>query len=747
MKIKLLQTKNQFKSKRKNMLLASAFMLAGISAVSAQDIHFEFNGEGESKAMTHWGVDTAWPSPDNVRQSIFHMGLEQVDVVRINFFMFEPLDENGEIGPESKAFIDNQLSLAALAGAVPIALTPATGEYRDYDGDGQVDGPTHPYYLDENGNAIPERWLALMEATQKYIGQPIHALEIFNEPDYWVGMGTPQTLREIMLLTAQSPVFAETELHAASTLCSCSAQYWYDAVADVATHGTLHQLASWGGNGSEFYINFIEHVKANGDIPYNDELHSMAEVLYGAEYGMQGGIWWADALLTRGKLVNAVQGKRLGYGELRWKDATGAVYRAPDGEVYGFAGSFEREGPNHSFRYISDDQAVYFEGIGPIKEFMMPTWADPHGGYINIDEEPVVPALDGYTWKIVNKAGNRVIEAEGLDNGANLRTAKDSDSSSQKWKISRSRDGYLSFINVGTGKSADVYEWSTSDGGNIAQWDNFNSLNQKWWLEPAEEGYFYIRSGHSNLYLEDVKTHSKNVIQGEFNDSDRQQWKFQLVEDSQNGELVAHYQFEGDASDSSAALNHGSGSGSISYDDSNPAENQGQYLELSGGWDWWGEHIQLPSDIANSEDITIASWINWQGGAALQRVFDFGIDTNRYMFLTPADADGKMRFSMTTQSWWDEQSMVTQALPTNEWVHIAITLGGNTAKIYINGQLQVAGYMFINPSDIYADAQNQQNFIGRSQWGDPTFIGSIDDFRIYNYALNADAIAELAEVN
>jgi len=732
-----------------SVLASAALFLGWLATAHAQDVHFEFDGEGETRAMTEWGIDTAWPSYENVQQSIYHMGADQVNVVRLNYFLDEPLDENGEIGPNSRAAIDWQLELAALAGDKPLALTPAS------------ESGTDPYYLDADEVAIPERWLAVLEATQRYIGRPIQAVEVFNEPDYWAGYGPPETLREIMLLVKDSPYFQGAELHAASTLCSCTAQYWYDAVSDVATHGTTHQLASWWGQGSDNYINFIQHVLAQGDIAYNPELHSMAEVLYGAEYGMQGGIWWADALRPRGLLVNAVQGKRLGYAELRWTDSAAAVYRAPDGEVYGFVGSFERSGPNHSYRFVSDDQPVYFNGIGPLREFMMPTWEDPQGGFVNIDDDPMFPALDGHRWKIVNRAGNRVLEvdedsapdpkadwSDGVEDGKNIRTAKDNDALHQKWDITRDRSGYYSIVNASTGKSLDDYGWSLEDGGNIAQWENYGSFNQKWWIEPTSDGFFYVHNGFSNLYMEDAKRDDKNVEQAEFNESDRQQWYFVPADAEVRGTLVARYEFDGNALDSSGNGHHGTEIPAQWWQGSNYYYSSGvedQAINLTGGWDWWGDHVVLPDDVANSEDITIAAWVNWQGGAAYQRIFDFGINSDRYMFLTPSSAEGQMKFAITTRSWWDEQTMVTAPLPTNEWVHVAVTIGGNTAMLYVNGELQIAGVLTKNPSDLYDDAAaTQQNFIGRSQWPDPAFLGAIDDFRIYDYALSATEIADLA---
>lgn len=706
-------------------IAACSLILAPIGLISvvahAQDVIFDYDSMGQTKSMTHWGVDTAWPNADNVRQTVYHMGHDETDVVRVNFFMDEPLDSNGDIGPNSKSRIDEQLMIAAAAGAgdKPIALTPATG------------AGTDSWYLDASGDAIPDRWMALMEATQEYIGEPIHALEIFNEPDYWDGMGTPQTLADIMALAVDSPNFQGTEHHAASTLCSCAAQNWYDPVSGPTTHGTLHQLA---GNADD-YINFIQYVQNQGDIAYNPELHSMAEVLMGAEYGLQGGIWWGAAYRSRGVLVNAVQGSRLGYAENRGNSSAAGVYRAPDGEVYGFAGSFERHGPKHSYRFISTDQDLYFNGIGPIREFMMPTWLDQQGGYFNIDASPDIPPLDGYRWKIVNRATGEVLEVEasGTTDGDNIRTATDADAANQKWDIYRNRDGYHGLVNVNSGINAEVADWSITEGGNVRQWGAGDNVLQHWWIEPTGDGYFYLHNGHSNLYME-ADSASDNVHQWSYTGSQNQQWSFVAAEPANPGSLVAQYQFENDVTDSTGN-NNATAYGSPTY----TSGQVGQAIDLDGSDDY----LELPSDVANSDDITLATWVFWDGGSAWQRIFDFGVDTNSYMFLTPSDSAGMMAFAITTGSNSEEESLVTSAPPTNQWVHVAITLRGNTAKLYIDGELRVAGHIFANPSDLFTSGTPQRNFIGNSQWPDPLFSGAIDDFRLYDYALEEAEVANL----
>jgi hypothetical protein len=68
-----------------------------------------------------------------------------------------------------------------------------------------------------------------------------------------------------------------------------------------------------------------------------------------------------------------------------------------------------------------------------------------------------------------------------------------------------------------------------------------------------------------------------------------------------------------------------------------------------------------------------------------------------------------------------------------------VTLSGNTGLLYVNGVARVGGRITLDPSDITPAL----NYIGKSQYADPLFRGFIDDLRIYDYALDAAAIAAL----
>ena len=162
---------------------------------------------------------------------------------------------------------------------------------------------------------------------------------------------------------------------------------------------------------------------------------------------------------------------------------------------------------------------------------------------------------------------------------------------------------------------------------------------------------------------------------------------------------------------------------------------KGNAVDLSGT----SQYVALPAGVVSSANaITVAAWVNLDTISSWARIFDFGSDTTHYMFLTPQNgSNGFIRFAIKnggTEQFVDG----TAALPTGGWHHVAVTFDGATGTIYVDGQKVGSGNISIKPSQLGITTQNR---IGRSQFADPYLDGRVDDFRIYNVALNDQEIA------
>jgi len=157
------------------------------------------------------------------------------------------------------------------------------------------------------------------------------------------------------------------------------------------------------------------------------------------------------------------------------------------------------------------------------------------------------------------------------------------------------------------------------------------------------------------------------------------------------------------------------------------------------------DYVQLPNDVVLSltADYSVTAWVNINPSGNWSRIFDFGSGTAVNMFLTPNNG-GEARFAIKQSDAVGEQIIAFPTMATNTWVHVAITCafdpetGIGVGKVYINGN--VVGTkedMTTTPASL---GSTTQNYIGKSQYNDPTINGSVDDFRIYSRALTPEDI-------
>ncbi|WP_370479275.1 LamG-like jellyroll fold domain-containing protein [Tamlana flava] len=829
-----------------NLIQAQASTSDNLKAQPVADrvVPFDITDQGISKTI-QFGADLAWDSEQNFRRVVLFGGLDQLDIVRVSHQPSYPLVNGTDLTQQQIDKLNGRLYILNTFGGSNMTLA------MNCDHSKGPDPYVDPWYVGQ-----PQRWLNLIKASaQAYqnAGHNIVTIGAFNEPDFGWGQGSIDDMYAINQLMVKDDFFTGIRISGGNTLNCDQAQYWYDYLRPSGVNeGNTHQLA---GNFDNF-ASFLTNVRANGHHATLDEMHNVAEALVGYEYGMQTGIWWGPAERARGEMVKAFDGERLGYAEHRFNWTAAAVYRTPSGKVQGFIGGSERQAINTTYNYVSKDRAVYYDGVGPQREFVLELpGADPadwptiyQNGQTNGEKvfnitwgDDIQPVIDGQ-YVVINKKSGLVLTVAGDSNEANVFQGTYSGAATQHWNITPvdSRVGLdfsYHFIQPAnsTTKRLDLAGFNLNNGANIFIYGFGGSSNQRWYFDYDGDGYFRIRSGESSkaiVVAGGVSTPGANVIQWSPPDTDEYLWRllpvgvplefdaptaptnlvatrqdvsikldwtastsndvsgytvlrsesasgpyntiarnitltsfidnttktgveyFYVVRAEDNSlnrsensnvdsetatgdnALVSQYDFEGDILDSSINLNHGAisgatftgghiGSGAINLDGSN-------------------DFVQLPADIANHQEITVAAWVNWNGGGFQQRIFDFGIGEEEYMSLSPNGAGFGMRFAITKGGFSTEQALTVPKLTSGVWKHVALTLGASGAKIYVDGDLvgENTG-ITLRPEDIVA----VKNYIGRSQYNQHAyFSGKIDDFRVYNYAMSPEQISDLHSV-
>lgn len=202
--------------------------------------------------------------------------------------------------------------------------------------------------------------------------------------------------------------------------------------------------------------------------------------------------------------------------------------------------------------------------------------------------------------------------------------------------------------------------------------------------------------------------------------------------------IGAHLRFDEtsgtSASDSSGNGWNGTLFGASSWVNGSNAARNGA-VRLAGGY------ASLPAGVVSSlDDCSVEFWLKPDTVATWARVFDFNDgSTGSSMYFVPQTSGGLIRFGLGGQTL---HAPAEVQIPASVWTHVAITLSGEIATIYLNGLEVAAGAMSNKPSSLGA---TPNNYIGRSaSTADPNLVGIIDEFRIYRGALTAEEIAVLA---
>lgn len=156
------------------------------------------------------------------------------------------------------------------------------------------------------------------------------------------------------------------------------------------------------------------------------------------------------------------------------------------------------------------------------------------------------------------------------------------------------------------------------------------------------------------------------------------------------------------------------------------------------------QYVDLPAAVlGGAPAITLALWVRPTHDAAWARIFDFGDDTSRYLYLAARNQAGVPRFAVTTSGAGGEQALNgTAALPLNQWSHLAVTIADGTGTLYVNGAAVARNTaMSLTPAAL---GTLKNNWLGRSNYpADPVFAGAFEEFDVFARALTGAEVTEL----
>ncbi len=211
-----------------------------------------------------------------------------------------------------------------------------------------------------------------------------------------------------------------------------------------------------------------------------------------------------------------------------------------------------------------------------------------------------------------------------------------------------------------------------------------------------------------------------------------------ICTDAVLAELIGYWPFDEGKGTEAADITGNGNDGTFNGD----VEWVAGYIGSGVYFDTAGERIVVgPIDpTAGTDAMTLAAWINWEGqGHSIEHQGIIGKrlgwtttgDTIKWFWeATPANA---LLFRADysgggTGLWWGNTLLEPYA---NEWIHVALTWDNGTAVQYINGEEVSTGNVTFRES-----ANETPVTIGCvDSTNNETFVGTIDEVRIYNHAL------------
>jgi len=154
------------------------------------------------------------------------------------------------------------------------------------------------------------------------------------------------------------------------------------------------------------------------------------------------------------------------------------------------------------------------------------------------------------------------------------------------------------------------------------------------------------------------------------------------------------------------------------------------------------DHLEIPSHASMDvrTTFTLAAWVRIDSAAEGEGILARGTSVRPYALTL--DADRRLRFTANSGSpgaaWGGGTWTSASAIGVGVWYHVAVSHDGTTVRFSIDGAPEPVEH----PASFVLGRVGAPLYVGRS--GSGYLDGAIDDVRIYNWALSAAELAEVA---
>lgn len=200
--------------------------------------------------------------------------------------------------------------------------------------------------------------------------------------------------------------------------------------------------------------------------------------------------------------------------------------------------------------------------------------------------------------------------------------------------------------------------------------------------------------------------------------------------------LVAHYEFEGNAVDSSGNGNNGTEYGGVSYTSG--------VIGQAASFDGVNDYMQMSKNYPFYDEFTISGWFKFSdqtrlGSEVWDSLFAFGdsyCDTLQFMY-----HHTNKYFTLYNDGGCSGIKTTDYSITYNKFLHIVLTYDGATFRILVNNiEIESFAYnsLILDASKLILSLNNRSSTYH--------FGGAMDDLRIYNRALSESEIQDLYQM-